>query len=178
MNDQMNNQMNDKERRKGKSASLSGSFNPLHFDHIGAINELFALGYDRVHLFVRDNPAEDIVPWEVKQGWFEKLVESYGGRVIFHRMPSVVRGKKYSSDIFVDMVKREDLMAGEDIHGFYFSCDHSSLVQDLIPRFPDKEFHIGNRGNGYSSTAIREDPEGHKNWMPDYVYESLLGRYI
>ena len=71
------------------------------------------------------------------------------------------------------MVRKEDCMAGEPIHGFYFSCDHRKIVEKLVPLFPDKEFHIGNRGKGYSSTAIREDPEGHRDWMPDYVYESL-----
>lgn len=160
-------------QRRGKSASLSGSFNPLHFDHIGAIEEIFALGYDRVHLFVRDDPASDIVPWEVKQGWFETLQESYGGKLIFHRMPSAVTGKQYNSNIFADMVRNEEKMAGEEIHGFYFGCDHRKIVEELIPLFPDKEFHIGNRGRGYSSTAIREDPDGHRDWIPDYVYESL-----
>ena len=169
---------NDSDRniqRRGKSASLSGSFNPLHYDHIAAIEELFDLGYDRVHVFVRDDPASDIVPWEVKQGWFEKLYEAYDGRMLFHRMPSAVSGKHYDGGIFENLVRTEDEMAGEPIHGFYFGCDHRKIVEELIPLFPEKEFHIGNRGKGYSSSAIREDPKGHRDWMPDYVYESLNG---
>ncbi len=165
--------MNSMKEHKGKSASLSGSFNPLHYDHIGAVEELFAMGYSKVYLFVRDNPAADIVPWEVKQSWFEKLCGAYDGRLAFFRMPSPVTGKTYSSNLFADMIRLEDELAGEVIHGFYFSCDHAKIVEELASLFPDREFHIGNRGRGYSSTAIREDPEGHRDWMPEYVYESI-----
>lgn len=47
--------MNSLKEHKGKSASLSGSFNPLHYDHIGAVEELYNMGYSKVYLFVRDN---------------------------------------------------------------------------------------------------------------------------
>jgi len=157
----------------GKSASLPGSFNPLHYDHIAAVDELFSMGYARVYLFVRDDPSSDIVPWEIKSGWFKTLCASYGGRLIFYRMPSAVSGKAYNSRIFADMIRKQDEMAGEVIHGVYFACDQAEIVRELVPLFPDKEFHIGNRGRGYSSTAIRKDPAGHRDWMPDYVRDSL-----
>ena len=46
-------------------------------------------------------------------------------------------------------------------------------MEELIRLFPEKEFHIGDRGGGYNSTALRSDLEGHRDWLPAYVYESL-----
>ena len=155
------------------SASYSGSFNPLHFDHVDAIREIFSFGYDRVHVFVRDDPRSDIVPWTVKEEWFRKLNEEFEGKLLIYRMPSAVAGKNYDTRMFINMILDEDRLAGEKIRGFYFGCDHEKLVKELVPFFPDRKFHIGNRGRGYSSSEIRADIEGHKDWMPEYVYVTI-----
>ena len=158
-------------KKLGKNAVYVGSFNPLHVGHVDAIKSGLEQ-FDFVHVFVRYNEGVDLTDWETKAAWFKKLSDELDGRVKYYKEVSEEKGKSYGINLFFDFIRKTEVVIGEPVHGFLFGDDYMKIKGELEAEFPDKAFVIGKR-DGYNSSAIRADLEGHKDWLPDYVYESL-----
>jgi cytidyltransferase-like protein len=155
----------------GKNCVYVGSFNPIHIGHINAIKNILEK-FEYALIFVRYNEGVDLTDWDTKKMWFDKLNEELGGRLKIYKEVSEEKGKQYGLQLFFDFIRKTEQVAGEEVQGFYFGDDYQKILSDLEAEFPEKKFIIGAR-DGYSSTAIREDLEGHKDWLPEYVYYSV-----
>ena len=168
--------------RVGGNGVYVGSFNPPHLGHVQAMREALEV-FDVLHLFVRYNEGVDLVDWDTKRGWFERIDEELDGRLRIHKMVNEkVKGKSYTLDEFFDFMRDTERVIGEPVAGFVFGPDYKRLLPAFKREFPTMHFDIGARpidpatGEEYSSTALRDDLEGHRDWLAPYVYESLRTR--
>lgn len=154
-----------------------GSFNPPHMGHMLTIR-LALECFDVLHMFVRYNEGVDLVDWETKRGWFERINEEMGGRLVIHKMenPSV-RGKTYTMEDFFEFIRNTVRSVGEPVSGLVFGDDYEDKLPLFRKEFPQMYFFKGPRQavgtERVSSTLIREDLEGHKDLLPVYIYETL-----
>lgn len=159
--------------RLGRNCVIVGSFNPIHVGHIDMINQAFE-HFDIVNIFVRYNDGVDLTDWDTKKRWFERISEEmYDGKVRVFKEVSEEKGKSYGIQLFYDFIRKTDTIVGETVDGFLFGDDYLKIIPLLQKEFPEKHFVIHSRDEGHSSTAIREDLEGHKDWLLPYVYEDL-----
>lgn len=161
----------------GGNGVYVGSFNPPHLGHIETMREALN-SFDTLHLFVRYNEGTDLTDWPTKLGWFERIDEELGGRLTIHKMVNeAIKGKTYTTQDFIEFMRDTERVIGEPVAGFVFGGEYDGLIPTFRQSFPTKHFVEGIRpmrdGQEMSSTAIRQDLEGHKSWLPDYVYQSL-----
>ena len=165
------------EERLGRNVVYVGSFNPVHIGHI--IMMKYGLAhFDYLNMFVRYNDGVDLTDWETKQGFFEKIGDDLGARdrIRIYKEVSEEKGKSYGLELFFDFIRKTEKVIGEEVDGFLFGADYEKILPELEKEFPNIKFIILSRDEGYSSSAIREDLEGHKDWLPPYVYETLKNR--
>ena len=78
---------------------------------------------------------------------------------------------------FFDFIRSAVRSVGEPVSGFVFGDDYEKLIPVFQKEFPGMYFFKGEQTKEgqerISSTAIREDLEGHRSWLPEYVYETL-----
>lgn len=165
----------------GGNGVYVGSFNPPHAGHILVMRD--ALGvFDVLHVFVRYNEGVDLVDWDTKRSWFERIAKDLDGRIVVHKMVNEeVKGKSYTLEEFFDFMRNTERVIGEPVAGFVFGDDYTELLPVFAREFPGMVFHLGTRpidanGEPYSSTAVRNDLEGHKQWLEPYVYDDLRER--
>ena len=161
----------------GGNGIYPGSFNPPHIGHIRTIRMALEC-FDVLHLFVRYNEGVDLVDWDTKKGWFERINEEVGGHLVIHRMENrAVTGKTYTTEDFFEFIRNTIRSVGEPVAGFVFGDDYGKLMPVFQKEFPEMYFFRGelavSGGEKVSSTAIREDPERTRKWLPPYVYETL-----
>ena len=154
-----------------------GSFNPPHIGHMRTMR-LALECFDMLHLFVRYNEGTDLVDWETKRGWFERINEEMGGRLVIHRMENqAVRGKTYTMEDFFEFIRNAIRSVEGPVNGFVFGDDYHDTLPAFQKEFPELYFFQGSRPTvgteRTTSTAIREDLEGHRDWLPVYIYETL-----
>jgi uncharacterized protein (TIGR02172 family) len=158
-----------------------GSFNPPHTDHLRTIR--LALGcFDVLHMFVRYKEGTDLVDWETKRGWFDRINEEMDGRLVIHKMENqAVTGKTYTMEDFFTFIRNTVRSVGGPVRGFVFGDDYKNVLPAFQKEFPQMFFFKGSPpaigSERISSTAIRQDLEGHKDWLPAYVYETLKQLY-
>lgn len=155
----------------GRNCVYVGSFNPIHIGHVQGIDEILE-SFDYANIFVRYTEGMDLVDWETKSMWFENISRERDGRVRFFKEVHEEKEKNYDMELFYTFIRKTEDVVGESIDGFYFGEDYRKMIPMLEAQFPDKIFIIGNRP-GFNSTAIRNDIEGHKDWLPPFVYESI-----
>ena len=150
-----------------------GSFNPPHkghfemFDMILEVNESF-------HLFVRYNQGIDLTSREVKEKWFERISAEYDNRIIIHVFTMEdMKGKDYNPHILANAIHFFESVLGEPIDEVWTGEDAVPLFEGMDKEFPNTKF-VPTKRCGITSTAIRKDIAGHKDCMPDYVYEDLM----
>ena len=159
-----------------KIAVYMGSFNPPHLGHIKVMDRMLEL-HDKIHVFVRYNEGVDLADAETKKGWFDTLSAERDGRVIVHIFRTDdMKGKTYTGNIFGHFLKYFEELLGSKIDEVWCGEDAAQLIEECREKFPETNFVINQRYTGecYNSTAIRNDLEGHKTWVPEYVYESLV----
>ena len=161
----------------GGNGIYPGSFNPPHVGHIEMIEEALAY-FDTLHVFVRYNEGVDLVDWDTKRRWFERINEETGGRLVIHKMENrAVTGKTYTLEDFFDFIRDAVHSVGGPVSGVALGDDYREIVPLLQKEFPKMFFLIGERPvkNGVmrSSSLIREDPEAHREWLPAFVYKTL-----
>lgn len=165
----------------GGNGVFVGSFNPPHKGHIRTMREALE-AFDVLHVFVRYNEGVDLVDWDTKRIWFERMAESLDGRIATHKMVNEeVKGKSYTLEDFFEFMRDTERIIGEPVAGFVFGNDYTELLPAFAREFPHAFFLIAKRsvdanGEEYSSTAIRNDLEGHRQWLEPYVYEDLCER--
>ena len=164
--------------KKYKVGVYAGSFNPPHIGHMTQLED--TLKYcERTHLLVRYNEGVDLTDWETKEEWFRKLTEKFGGRIIVHKMSSgKIKSKKYRLNTVREGFRKLTEVTGEPIDVMFAGEDYRGLKRLMIfLACPRLHVIISPRtyrdGVIVSSTLIRSDIEGHKDWLPACVYESL-----
>lgn len=161
------------DEKLGRNVVYVGSFNPVHVGHI----QTMKYGLERfeyLNMFVRYNEGVDLTDWETKRSFFEHISKDLGGegRVRIFREESEEKGKSYGIELFYDFIRKTSEVIGEKVDAFLFGEDYEAIRPQLEKEFPDIQFIIVERLD-YSSSAIRDDLEGHKDWLPPYVYEAL-----
>lgn len=154
-----------------------GSYNPPHNGHIESFGEALEV-FDVLHVIVRYNPGVDLVDWETKRSWFARINEELGGRLVIHKhMNERIKGKTYALEDFFDFMHDAERIIGAPVAGFHFGSDYQELLPEFEREFPSMHFLITDRspvnGEVRSSTAIRNDLEGHRDSLPPYVYQTL-----
>ena len=154
-----------------------GSFNPPHIGHIKTIR-LALECFDILHIFVRYNEGVDLVDWDTKRLWFDRINEEVGGHLVIHKMENkAITGKSYTMEDYFDFMRSVVQSVGEPVSGFVFGDDYENLLPEFRKEFPRMFFFKGERPSDgelrLSSTDIRKDLEGHRSWLPEYVYETL-----
>ena len=158
-----------------------GSFNPPHTGHLLTIR-LALECFDELHMFVRYNEGAELVDWETKRGWFDRINEEMDGRLVIHKMENqAVTGKTYTMEDFFTFIRNTVRSVGGPVRGFVFGDDYKNVLPVFQKEFPQMVFFKGSPlafgSERVSSTAIRQDLEGHKDWLPAYVYETLKQLY-
>ena len=159
----------------GKYGVVTGSYNPLHNAHI-MFFDMVLERYQYCICLVRYNEGVDLTDWETKKGWFERLSrERYDGRLLFFKVVPNTKGKVYGIDLFKDIITTAEDAVNEPVQAYIFGEDYDGMIQKMRELYPDKDFIVFPRVDrlNYNSTAVRADLEGHKDWLPEYVYESL-----
>ena len=158
-----------------------GSFNPPHIGHTQTIR-LALECFDVLHMFVRYNEGAELVDWETKRGWFDRINEEMDGRLVIHKMENqALSGKTYTMEDFFTFIRNTVRSVGGPVSGFVFGDDYQNVFPAFQKEFPQMYFFKGPRpvfgSERVSSTAIRQDLEGHKDWLPVYIYETLKQMY-
>ena len=154
-----------------------GSFNPVHYGHMETMRQALDF-FDVLHVFVKYVEGVDLTDWETKRLWFERInAEEMDGRLRIYQEIPQIRDKQYGMDLFADFFRRAEEEIREPIQGIVLGSDYDELVPKLRKTFPQITFTVIRRGlsNGDypTSSAIREDMEQYRRWLPDYVYQSL-----
>ena len=156
---------------KEKVVVFMGSFNPPHKGHLLMIDRILAVRKE-LHLFVRYNEGVDLASREMKMKWFERINADRDHRIHIHMFSTDdFKGKSYTGSIFASFIRLFEEMLNEPIDEIWVGEDGVKLVEATRDEFPGISFRICERL--YNSTAIREDFEGHKDWLPDFIREDL-----
>lgn len=161
-----------------KIYAYGGTFNPPHVAHMLAIREMIEAGADRIHVFVRINEGVDLVDKDTKLSWFERMKKDYMStgwdRVIIHEaVSSNVKGKKYSLAVIRDSIGKLHEQAGEHITHYYAGDDYNKYK--FFWKIISKDIKLVTRKrSGISSTMIRNNLQGYRFLIPDYVYDDII----
>ncbi|MBR4501463.1 MAG: adenylyltransferase/cytidyltransferase family protein [Clostridia bacterium] len=156
---------------KEKVVVFMGSFNPPHYGHLLSIDRILAIRKE-LHLFVRYNEGVDLTSRDMKMKWFEKISADRDHRVHVHMFSTDdFKGKSYTGNIFASFIRLFEEMLDRPIDEVWVGEDGVKLVEATRDQFPNISFRICERV--CNSTAIREDFEGHKDWLPDFIREDL-----
>ena len=156
---------------KEKVVVFMGSFNPPHYGHLLSIDRILAIRKE-LHLFVRYNEGVDLTSRDMKMKWFEKISADRDHRVHVHMFSTDdFKGKSYTGNIFASFIRLFEEMLDRPIDEVWVGEDGVKLVEANRDQFPNISFRICERV--CNSTAIREDFEGHKDWLPDFIREDL-----
>ena len=154
-----------------KTVVFMGSFNPPHLGHLRTMDDILSR-HPCFHLFVRYNEGVDLTDWETKKGWFDRINAERGGRIIIHRLTTdEMKQKTYSGGILASFLHLFEERIGAPLDEVWVGEDAVPLLEDARAEFPHTAFVVVPRL--YSSTRVREDLEGSRDWLPPYVYESL-----
>ena len=150
-----------------------GSFNPVHNGHLIIIDQILEK-HPRLHLFVRYNDGVDLTSWEIKKRWFNQINADRGNRIILHKLTTEsMKGKQYNASIFSSFIYLFQDEIGAPIDEVWAGEDAAPLVAAAKADFPNVDFVLVERQRHINSTAIREDLEGHRDWLPPFVYRDL-----
>lgn len=158
-----------------KNGLLYGSFNPLHNSHVDLIKKGLEY-FDTLYIFVRSEGERDIADYTVKRSWLETLSAQLDRRLRIY--PLEFPEGSIKPDGGFDLIRifsHTEEQAGVRIDGMICGGDKDIWLNTLKPAFPDREFIVIPRSD-IRSHKIRDDVEGLKDLVPDYVYASLSGK--
>lgn len=157
-----------------KNGLLFGSFNPLHLSHIDLIGK--ALGYfEMLHIFARYTEGVDMVDWQTKKKWLERVNEQFDDRLRIYKMEMLMKDKQYGNlDLTAEFLKYEK-QTGVTLDGLVCGEDMQYMVDVLKASLPEKTFIVLPR-DPRSSSSIRGSIDAMRPDMPDYVYKDLKER--
>ena len=128
-----------------------------------------------MNVFVRYTEGMDLTDWETKEGLFKRMTAELGAedRIRIFKEEFEGKEKSYGIELFFDFIRRTEKVIGEPVDGLLLGSDYEKIKPELEEEFPNMKFIITQRRGGVNSTAIRKDLEGHREWLPTYVYEAL-----
>ena len=120
-----------------------GSFNPPHTGHLLTIR-LALECFDVLHMFVRYNEGAELVDWETKRGWFDRINEEMDGRLVIHKMENqALSGKTYTMEDFFTFIRNTVRSVGGPVRGFVFGDDYKNVLPVFQKEFPQMVFFKG-----------------------------------
>lgn len=152
---------------------IGGSYNPLHNGHVKCIQKALQQ-CDELHVIIGDLPNRGEFDIETKLSWFTSIFHDQLDRLVLHPFLDETADKKdYGLQKWLDdSVKIKDLI-GKPIDVVFCGADYNRPDNPYFVCYPDQEIVYFDRDDQINSTEIRENPEGHKDWVPDVVYDSL-----
>lgn len=152
---------------------LYGSFNPMHLSHVELIEKALE-HFQYLHIFARVNKGVDLVDWETKKSWLERLNrEKFDGRLRIYKLELSFHDKNYGKLDFVESFLNSEKETGIHLDGLICGEDMQYMVDRMKAALPDRKFVVIPR-DGRSSSGIRKDIDSMKEQVPDFVYEDLL----
>ena len=153
---------------------IGGSYNPLHNGHIKCINKALQQ-CDELHVIIGDLPNRGEFDIETKLDWFTSIFHENLHRLVLHPFLDETADKKeYGLQKWLDdSVKIKELI-GKPIDVVFCGADYDRPDNPYLVCYPEQEIVYFDRDDNINSTAIRNDPEKHKNWIPQEVYDTMM----
>lgn len=143
-----------------------GSFNPLHLGHVrcmlAAANQC-----EQLIIVISYGPNRGEIDIRQRYRWVYETVKHFPHVRIMVLEDTSPSKAAYTEDLWYSDAQKVKDFAGEPITAVFFGSDYGmdSMWVKCYPEATPVRFER----DGISSTAVRQAPLAHWDWMPDYV---------
>ena len=153
---------------------IGGSYNPLHNGHVKCINKALEQ-CDELHVIIGDLPNRGEFDIEQKLDWFTSIFHDKLHRLVLHPFLDETADKKdYGLQKWIDDSVKIKEMIGKPIDVVFCGTDYNRPNNPYLTCYPKQEIVYFDRDDNINSTAIRNDPEKYKDWLPKEVYDTMM----
>lgn len=152
-----------------------GSFHPLHMGHLDCIIQAANL-CERLYIVLSIGKNRGEIDGRVRYRWLYQLTRHIGNVKILTLEDDARSKAEYSERLWFEDAEKVKAQVGEKIDVVFCGSDYDK--NSFWGRcYPESELHIFPR-NGISSTAIRENPYRHWDWLPNVVKPYYVKRVL
>lgn len=158
-----------------KCGMYGGSFNPLHLGHVACI--IRAAGMcERLIVVISEGRLRDEIDVRIRYRWVYEVTSHIGNVEIFVLSDDAPSKGEYGEELWMADAERVKKFAGERIDAVFCGSDYG---EDSWwgKCYPEARLVIFRR-NEISSTAIRRDPYGHWDMLPNVVKPHYVKRVL
>lgn len=158
-----------------KCGMYGGSFNPLHLGHVACI--IRAAGMcERLIVVISEGRLRDEIDVRIRYRWVYEVTSHIGNVEIFVLSDDAPSKGEYGEDLWMADAERVKKFAGERIDAVFCGSDYG---EDSWwgKCYPEARLVIFRR-NEISSTAIRRDPYGNWDMLPNVVKPHYVKRVL
>lgn len=162
--------------KKYNVGMYGGSFNPLHNGHIKCINRALSLCQE-LHIIIGDIPNMDDVPASEKVKWFYAVFSNDKNRIILHTLYDDRHAKsEYTIEKWISDSIKIKKMIKKPIDAVFCGSDYKNRADNpYLVCYPDQDLvYLDRDDDGISSSEFKRDVAGHKDWVPEIVYQSYI----
>lgn len=153
---------------------IGGSYNPLHNGHVKCIRKALQQ-CDELHIIVGDLPNRGDFDIETKLDWFREIFADDIDRIVLHPFLDETADKKdYGLQKWIDDSVKIKQLIGKPIDVVFCGADYNRPDNPYLVCYPEQQIVYFDRGDNINSTEIRENPDAHRDWVPDCVYQSIV----
>lgn len=145
-----------------------GSFNPLHNGHLKCILKAQEK-CSELHLIVGILPNRDIIDFETKKHFMEKIFEEYPNIIIHYFVDETKNKKDYDLNHWLKDSQVIKTMIGKKIDVVFCGADYNTENNPYCLCYPDSDIIYFDREDHISSSRFREDPIKFKNDVPEII---------
>ena len=149
-----------------KVGMYGGSFNPLHMGHLDCIIQAANL-CEKLYIVLSIGKNRDEIDGRVRYRWLYQLTKHIGNVKIIMLEDDAGTKEAYTEDCWYRDAEKVKAQAGEKIEIVFCGSDYDEN-SFWSKCYPESKLHIFPR-NEISSTAIRENPYAHWDWLPNIV---------
>lgn len=150
---------------------IGGSYNPIHNGHVNSMKYALTL-CEELHIVIGDVPNLDIASASTKVVWLQEILKEYKDRIYYHILKDHRTSKsEYTISRWLEDSRTIKESIGKHIDIVFCGADYDYEGNPYSICYPEQEIIYLKRSDGINSTEFRENPELHKDWVPDIVYQ-------